>query len=190
MIKATIKPEDLNVDVVICTHNHLDHLDVDAIPRMDLKKIMFLVPSDAVPKLEELGAEKIKPFDEGERIWVGDFELEAVFADHTVPAIGVLVHHGGKTLYFSGDTYYHEKLEKLKTENIDFLFICINGKLGNMNVDEAARLTSIISPKVAIPNHYGMFESNTEDPQRYISQIKNGFEMEPGKEYEVKECLI
>jgi len=115
--------------------------------------------------------------------------LIAVFADHSVPAIGVIVRHNGITLYFSGDTEYHEKLEELKKYNIDMMFICINGKLGNMNVDEAIALTKIINPKVGVPTHYGMFESNTENPENYTSKLECGFEMAYHQEYNISEVL-
>ena len=92
-------------------------------------------------------------------------------------------------MYFSGDTEYNEKLEDLKKYNIDVMFICINGKLGNMNVDEAVKLTEIINPKVGVPTHYGMFESNTENPENYTSKIEYGFEMKYNKEYEIKEFM-
>jgi L-ascorbate metabolism protein UlaG (beta-lactamase superfamily) len=77
----------------------------------------------------------------------------------------------------------------LSDEGIDVMFICINGKLGNMNADDAARLTGIIAPRVAIPTHYGMFESNTEDPCKFTSQVSCGFVMEHGREYSIKEIL-
>ena len=69
------------------------------------------------------------------------------------------------------------------------MFICINGKLGNMNVSEAIKLTKIINPEVGIPTHYGMFESNTENPLNYISKINCGFEMEYNKEYHISEVV-
>lgn len=188
MVPCPIAPQDLKSDIVICTHNHLDHLDIDAIPAMNLNKLTFYAPKDCKNKLLELGVKHYVQFDEGEKFKVGNFEFEAVFADHTVPAIGVIVRHGAKVLYFSGDTYYNKKLETIKC---DFMFICINGKLGNMNVKEAVNLTNIINPRVGIPSHYGMFYSNTENPHKYTDNIKNGFIMEFNKTYEVtNECLI
>ena len=80
-------------------------------------------------------------------------------------------------------------LEKLKEMNIDVMFICINGKLGNMNVDEAVKLTGIIDPKVGVPTHYGMFESNTEDPKKYTDALKCGFEMKHNVKYDIYEVL-
>ena len=186
MVKAPFSPEELNSDAVICTHNHLDHVDIDAIPLMKKENMLFLAPTDAENTLKDCGVINYKSFDEGTEIKIGGFELKAVFADHTVPAVGVIVKHSGIAMYFSGDTEYNEKLEELKDCGIDIMFICINGKLGNMNADEAVKLTKIIRPKVAVPTHYGMFESNTENPVNYTSKINCGFEMKYNTEYDLK----
>ena len=189
MVEAPISPQELKSDVIICTHNHLDHVDIDAIPLMKKDKMLFLAPEDAKKTLFDCGVINYKPFDEGATIRIGDFELTAVFADHTVSAVGVIVKNNGITMYFSGDTEYNEKLEKLKKHNIDITFICINGKLGNMNVDEAVRLTKALCPRVAVPTHYGMFKSNTEDPFKYTQKLDCGFIMEHNTEYDIKEVL-
>lgn len=189
MVKAPFSPEELASDVVICTHNHLDHVDTDAIPLMHKESMLFLAPTHAKETLTACGVTRHLPFDEGASYEVGDFRLTAVFADHSVPAVGVIVEHGDVILYFSGDTEYHEKLTALAERNIDIMFVCINGRLGNMNADEAVKLTEILSPRVGIPTHYGMFESNTEDPAKYLSQISSGFEMKHNIEYSVKEVL-
>ena len=189
MIDAPFKPEDLKSDVVVCTHNHLDHVDIDAIPLMKKESMLFLAPSDAESTLLECGVINYQSFNEGKIVNIGDFELEAVFADHSVPAVGVIVKNSGITMYFSGDTEYNEKLEELKKYNIDIMFICINGKLGNMNVQDAVKLTKIINPKVGVPTHYGMFESNTENPKNYTTKLDCGFEMEYNKEYIASEVL-
>jgi len=189
MVEAPFSPEEVKSDVVICTHNHLDHVDIDAIPLMKKDNMLFLAPSDAKNQLIECGVINFKAFDDGTVVKIGDFELRAVFADHMVPAVGVIVKHGGITMYFSGDTEYNEKLENIKEYNVDIMFICINGKLGNMSVDEAVQLTKIINPKVGVPTHYGMFESNTENPKKYTANIDCGFEMEYNTEYDVLEVL-
>ena len=188
MVAPPFSPEELTSNAVICTHNHLDHVDIDAIPKMN-KEMLFLAPTDAEQTLRECGVTRYQPFDEGAVCRVGDFELRAVYADHSVPAIGVLVKCEGMTLYFSGDTEYHERLEALADAGIDVMFICINGRLGNMNVQDAVKLTRIIAPRLGVPTHYGMFESNTEDPAKYTSCLKNSFEMEYDKEYSVEEML-
>ncbi len=150
------------------------------------KKITFYAPSDCKSKLTELGVLCYHEFDAGDSVKLGDFTLNAVFAFHTVPAIGVVVRHGEHTLYFTGDTLYNEQLADVKC---DSLFVCINGRLGNMNVEEAIKLTQQIAPKLAVPNHYDMFASNAENPEKF--DVPNRFIMKYNTEYEVKnECLI
>ena len=39
----------------------------------------------------------------------------------------------------------------------DTTIVCINGRLGNMNVDEALVTAKKIGAKINIPNHYDMF---------------------------------
>lgn len=189
MVEALFGAEELKTDAIICTHNHLDHVDVDAIPLMNKENMLFLAPQDAENQLRECGVENFRTFDEGDVAQIGEFELEAVFSDHSVPSIGLIVKHSGIKMYFTGDTLYHKKLEDISECDIDIMFVCINGKLGNMNVDEAVKLTGIINPKVGVPTHYGMFESNTEDPEKYTSQVKRSFEMKYNKEYSVSEVI-
>lgn len=189
MVEPCILPREIKSNAVICTHNHLDHVDIDAIPLMNKENITFYAPRDAEKQLLECGVTSYAPFDEGDTCTIGDFKITAVYAKHSVPAIGVIMEYNSVKMYFSGDTLYDERLRALKEHNIDVMFICINGKLGNMNVDEAVQLTKEISPKVGIPTHYGMFESNTEDPEKYTSRIANGVILEYGKVYSIGEVL-
>ena len=189
MVEAPFAPDKLGSDVVVCSHDHLDHVDIDAIPLMRKERMLFLAPTHAKNTLMSCGVTNYQPFDEGAEYCVGDFKLTAVYADHSVPAVGTVVEHNGLSLYFSGDTEYNERLFEIAKRNIDIMFVCINGKLGNMSVDDAVRLTELIAPKVGIPTHYGMFESNTEDPQKYVSRLECGFEMKYNTEYSVKEIL-
>ena len=189
MVAPCVEPEALQSDLVICTHNHLDHVDIDAIPRMNTKKMRFLAPTDAREQLLACGVTDYVPFDEGARYTLGAFQVQAVFAAHSVPAVGVLVRHGDVTLWVSGDTLYDARLREMASERIDVMFICINGKLGNMNVDEAVTLTHEVAPRVGVPFHYGMFESNTEDPTKYTSRVPHGFEMTYGQTYTIDEVL-
>ena len=186
MIPAPVLPENLCADAVICTHNHLDHLDPGSIQKMDKERTVFLAPSDCEAQLRGLGVLKYTPFDTGATIKIGGIEVSAAYAKHTIPAIGVLIGVDGYGLYFTGDTLYDSELEKVKC---DILFVCINGRLGNMSVEEAVKLTKKIQPKIGVPNHYGMFLDNTEDPMKYAKHIQHGFIMQPDVWYELHEIL-
>lgn len=189
MVKPPFQPEELRCDAVVCTHNHVDHVDIDAIPLMKKEGIRFLAPSHAEQTLRSCGVTDYKVFDEGQTYQIGAFTLKAVFADHSVPAVGLMLCHGNRKIYLSGDTEYHERLKELAGEALDVAIICINGKLGNMNVDQAVELTKALNPTVGIPTHYGMFESNTEDPAKYTSRLSCGVELAYNQVYKVEELI-
>ncbi len=184
MVEAPIKPEDITADAVICTHNHLDHLDIEAVAKMP-QGTYFITTNDGKAELEKLGQSNAAVLNVGESIKIGDIELISVYAEHTVEAFGLIAKADNKTLYFSGDTLFSEKLFSIADYNPDYTFICINGKLGNMNAEEAVLTAQKIGAKVNIPSHYGMFASNTENPHKFADNINGGFIMEFNKEYTI-----
>lgn len=182
LVETPVQPEEVKSDAVICTHNHLDHLDVDAVPRMN-KSLLFITTNEGVNKLADMGYLHTKALNVGESVRVGDVEIIAAYAKHTVEAFGVIVKAESKTLYFSGDTLYDEGLFGIAEYQPDVTFICINGRLGNMNVEEAVITARQIGAKVNVPNHYAMFASNTENPEKFTDKLENGFIMEFNTEY-------
>jgi L-ascorbate 6-phosphate lactonase len=82
-----------------------------------------------------------------------------------VEAIGVVVQHSDGTLHLVGDSLYSERLHDVRRFRPEILLCCINGRLGNMDYREAARLAQALDVRVAIPCHYGLFAANTEDPR-------------------------
>lgn len=189
LVEAPIKPEEIRSDAVICTHNHLDHLDVDAIAGMD-KSLLYITTGEGAKVLREMGCINVTEFHEGESLQIGDIKLTGVAACHTVEAFGVILQAEGLTLYFSGDTLYDPRLFEIARFSPDYTFICINGRLGNMNVDEAVTTAKRIGARINVPNHYGMFASNTENPELFTGQLDNGFIMEFGREYDLEDILV
>ena len=184
LLPIPLTPADISCDAVICTHDHLDHLDPDTVSLIDPKQL-FITTNGGKEKLAGLGKENVIAMNEGESIKLGDLEITAVFADHTVEAFGVIVKAEDKTLYFSGDTLYNERLFDIAKYSPDVTFICINGRLGNMNVEEALVTAKKIGASLNIPNHYDMFASNSEDPHLFADHIAGGMIMDFDKEYEI-----
>lgn len=184
LLPLPIEPSDISCDAVVCTHDHLDHLDPDTVSLIDSKQL-FVTTNGGKEKLEALGKENVVAINEGESINLGDFDITAVFADHTVESFGLIVKAEGKTLYFSGDTLYNERLFDIVKYSPDVTFICINGKLGNMNVEEALVTAKRIGAKLNVPNHYDMFASNSEDPHLFADNIDGGFIIEFNREYQL-----
>ena len=183
MLPIPLNPNEISCDAVICTHNHLDHLDPDTVSKIPTGQF-FITTNEGKGTLAALGINNVAALNIGDSIKVGDFEITAVFADHTVEAFGLIIRAENKTLYFSGDTLYNEKLFEISKYKPDITFICINGRLGNMNVKEAVVTAEKIGAEINIPNHYDMFESNSENPRLFSENIKGGFILEFNKEYD------
>lgn len=179
-----INPQNISCEAVICTHNHLDHLDPDTVAQINNEQF-FITTNEGKKELNQLGKEHVVSLNVGESTVVGDIEITAVFADHTVEAFGLIVKAENKTLYFSGDTLYNEKLFDIAKYKPDITLICINGRLGNMNVKEALMTAKKIGAKINIPNHYDMFASNSENPYLFSENIDGGSVLEFNKEYEL-----
>ncbi len=177
-------PEEVTADAVICTHDHMDHLDPVAAERMP-KGTRFITTHGGRAHLHRLGQSNVTALSVGESVSVGDFTVTSVFARHSCEAFGLLVVCKGRRLYFSGDTLFDEALFDLSKCKPDFTFICINGKLGNMNVEEALRVAGAIGAPVNVPNHYGMFAENTEDPHSFADRIAGGRILERDIIYEI-----
>lgn len=189
MRPVPIEPKDVSCNAIICTHHHLDHLDLDAIQNIPNEQF-FITTNEGKKLLEQSGKKNAIALNHGDSIKIGEFEIYAVYADHTVEAFGIVIKTEDYTLYFSGDTLHSEKLVEVAKFYPDVTFICINGKLGNMNVKEAIKIAKKIGAKVNIPNHYDMFESNSENPLLFTENIKGGKVLEFNKEYDILSLIM
>jgi L-ascorbate metabolism protein UlaG (beta-lactamase superfamily) len=82
--------------------------------------------------------------------------------------IGYVITVGGRRLYHSGDTTWVDPAVR----DVDVALLPINGKLGNLDGPEAARLARTVEAALAIPCHYDMFEFNTATPDLFAAECE------------------
>lgn len=183
-----------NADLVLCTHDHLDHIDPVALPAIARasSRAKVLVPGIAREKVVGLGVPRervvVPPVDVA--VGHGPASVTAIPAAHeeldyspegSYPYLGYVVRLGGVTLYHSGDcTLYEGLAERLKTHRPDVALLPINGHdwyrtkagtIGNMGYREAADLAHDVGIDLVIPMHFGMFRGNTEPPGHFVSYV-------------------
>lgn len=160
--------------VVICTHDHLDHLDKETLCHYfnENSNVLVLAPYNAWQKLREFGGNNnYVMFNAGTTWTKGDISFRAVVAEHSDrEAIGVIICAENKNYYVTGDTLYSEKVfDCLPKVEFEVVFLPINGFGNNMNAIDAKRFSERINVKYIVPVHIGMFDFLTAD----IFQVEN-----------------
>src|SRR4051794_21836471 len=107
---APATPRD--VDAVLLSHAHHDHLDLASLRRLGpVRSVM--VPRGTARALRRVRARGVTELVPGDERAVGEVSVRAVRADHDgrrarrgpdVQALGYVVEHAGMRIYFAGDT--------------------------------------------------------------------------------------
>lgn len=165
-------------DALVITHDHLDHFDEETVAALmqGAPACKLIGPSSVLKHAGKLGlaAARLAPLASGEKLTLGGITIVATPAHHSdAAAVGLLIEAEDLLLWFSGDTLYAPELSRqileLAPRVPDIACVCINGKLGNMNLTEAAQLMHELRPRLAVPAHYGMFAENTADPGEFVA---------------------
>lgn len=167
---------DIKPDIIILTHNHLDHTDPDTLKRyIDAdSKITVLASENAWQEVRTYGGvgNNYVMFNRGTQWTEGNIEFYAVYAEHSDnAAIGVVIMYNGKNYYITGDTLYNEQIFADLPSKIDVVFLPINGVGNNMNAVDAKRFAERIGAKKAVPIHWGMFDELNPKEYRFTERV-------------------
>ena len=170
------------IDAYVLTHTHQDHLDPETLAAYQRAggRGPYFAPAEAVEKLQSLdvSAKDITTVWPNKSVTIGDVTLRATFA---IPFGGDdLTHIGylafikdGPTVYFTGDTGYHDILRiSIEPHKPDAMVTVINPAFRNMGPGEAARLACQLGVKFVIPCHYDLFACNSIPPQIFHTNLK------------------
>lgn len=180
LMPQIVEPKDLQLDIVIATHFHRDHFDIDAMPDLMLNgKTRLFCAYDCEEDVKRLGIDEsrvtyVKP---GDHHKVGDFDIHFIHSDHGAGApqeVGVLLTVDGKNILEVGDTSLHLdwRDEYLSAGPLDVLIAPINGAYGNLNEKECTELAKCLQPKVTVPCHFGMFPSHGGNSGIFIELMR------------------
>lgn len=162
-------------DIIILTHNHLDHTDPETLKFYlnNETSICVLASYNAWQTARKFGGIKNNyvMFNRG-TVWTEKgIKFEAVYAEHSDDyAIGVIICAEGKSYYITGDTLYNKKIFKDLPRDIDYIFLPVNGRGNNMNMEEAKVFCDKIGAK-AIPIHCGLFDNINMNDFAYENKI-------------------
>ncbi len=179
MMACPIAAEDVVADLVVCTHEHPDHLDLDALPIIAKNlRTHFAGPTECMKEFQkmEIPEDRCHLLEEGKQLAVEGIDVHGVYADHgelAPDALGVVLDLEGIKVYHTGDTAYRpEKFKPAVAMGPHVLIPCINGAYGNLNSEEAASLTRAVNPRLAIASHFWMFVEHNGNPATFLAACK------------------
>ncbi|HEV3244866.1 MAG TPA: MBL fold metallo-hydrolase [Candidatus Paceibacterota bacterium] len=177
-----IRFEDLpHIDVVLVSHTHYDHLDRSTILKLG-EAPSYLVPERVGKWFRSEGIENVKELPWWKSTEIGPLKISAVpakhwsrrrfFGEETAGWGGYVVQTPVATLYFAGDTGYHERYFKdigVKFPHIDLALIPIGAYFprevfGRYHVDprEAIQVHREVGAKSSVGMHWGVFRLTQE----------------------------
>ncbi len=176
--KLPVEINDLpNIDIVVITHDHYDHLDYNTIKKIDKKVNKYIVPLGVENHLERWGVDnnKISNMAWWEEININGLTIGCTPARHysrrslndsykTLWASFVFIDEYHK-VFNSGDTGFDHHFSKIHDKYGDFDFALIDSgqydnrwKSTHMVPEESVEAGKILNAKIIMPIHWGAFK--------------------------------
>ncbi len=157
-------PLDDELDAVLVSHVHYDHLDVASLRRLHAKR--FVVPHGAGRLLARRGLGPVVELGEGDELPLNGLTVRATHAAHSArrwvgasASLGYVVSTPGR-VYFAGDTDLFDGMRRLAPLDVALLPVAGWGpRVGRGHLDprQAAEALRLLQPRVAIPIHWGTY---------------------------------
>jgi L-ascorbate metabolism protein UlaG (beta-lactamase superfamily) len=155
-----------NLDAVLISHLHHDHADLPSLRGIS-RDVPVLAAPGAGKLLERQGFAAISELAPGQSSQIGEVAVTAVEARHPSggrferhsEAVGFLLAGRQRRIYFAGDTDLFDGMEEL-APGLDLALLPIWGwgpsiGPGHLDPERAARAAALLSPRIAVPIHWG-----------------------------------
>lgn len=162
------QPSFRKADAVLISHPHWDHLDPPSLRLLEGDPCA-IVPRGTAPFLHAQGVGHAHEMAPGDRTFVGDVVVEATLSRHSgrrppfgpsTDCVGFLI-RGSQQIYFAGDTDLFPEMRALGGD-LDVALLPVWGwgpilGSGHMDPLRAAQSLTRLTPRVAIPIHWGTY---------------------------------
>jgi L-ascorbate metabolism protein UlaG (beta-lactamase superfamily) len=155
---ARSREELSNVDLVLVSHNHFDHIDRRFLRALPLS-VPVVAPAVSAWMTRLKGGRNVTGLKPWERRSFATASVTAVPARHVTFTAGYIVEADGKRIYFAGDTYLASFMERIGRElRPDVALIPVTTFRIPMTMGETQAVEAVrrLAPWVVIPIHLGI----------------------------------
>ena len=164
-VAPVVAPIEGELDAVLVSHVHFDHLDVPSLRRVRARQ--FVVPRGARRLLQRRGLGPVVELGAGDELTIGALTVHATHAVHRArrglrapPAsLGFLL-SGPARVYCAGDTEVFDGMRDLAPLDLALLPVWGWGPRvgpGHLDPAGAADALRLLRPRVAVPIHWGTY---------------------------------
>ena len=173
-----VKEEKKDADIICITHDHFDHYSPEDIAKVKNASTVLVCPKSMEASLSNSGIdpEFIELVEAGDTLEINHVKIEVIAAYNVGKKfhpkengwVGYVLTIDGTSYYVAGDTDINEDVEKV---SCDLALLPVGGTY-TMTAEEAAKLAITLSPKLAVPMHYGDIVGELADAERFIKLLE------------------
>lgn len=184
------------IDVVVISHNHYDHLDIETLKILDGKfHPLFLVPLGDEKLLKEAGIQNVKELDWWQEVRVRDNRFIFTPSKHWSARHlwdkneclwgSFMIDNGETKVYFAGDTGYSEHFRdtKVRLGSPHLALLPIGAyrpqwfmKAYHMNPEEAVMAHLDLEASKSLAMHFGTFQLSDEGIDEPVEDLSKARE--------------
>ena len=168
---------DDKADLILLTHEHGDHFNIDAINAVSKEGTQLVCPNSGVEnQIRGNASAALSVMKEGDTLDLSGVNIQAVAGYNTIHPrndghnsfnVGYIFAAGGQKLLHTGDTDLVPEFSSFG--ELDIAMVPIGGNGYTMNVREAAQAVGMmLKPKVVIPMHYGFAFDADVDSLKFL----------------------
>jgi L-ascorbate metabolism protein UlaG (beta-lactamase superfamily) len=173
------------LDLILISHAHLDHLDLETLNQLP-KKVTIVVPARTSNILTDSGFDNVHELDWGNSVEVNGVKITAIKVDHSGARHpwekaekrgynGYLVTKSGTSVFFAGDTADTRFSPSLCGVGVDIAIMGIGGYdpfvHSHATPEQVWEMSRTLNAHYILPIHWGTFklsEEPIEDPLRRL----------------------
>jgi len=189
------------IDIVLISHAHMDHMDLRTIEQLD-RSVTLILPAGTADLIEGMGFADVRELDWGEVTECGGTRIEAIEVNH----IGwrypwepdrsrgfdygrsynaYLLSKRGRHVVFAGDTAYCEFFRPLgeRLPRVDLAIMPIGGyepwEQNHATPEQTVEMCNQMQARHILPVHWLTFASPSEDLLEPIVRLRKALADEP-----------